>query len=181
MAGPIFLVDSSLASGLARRTVSRRLSADLRRRGVRQTRTAPSAGHHAGPDTIRRQVVVYRLDRLSQTLRHLIDTVNDLEARGVDFLSLTESIDTSTPGGKLVFHGFGALAETDLIRERTMAGRASARTRGRQANNQGTPWQTGIELPSINGLPPADSGDSLWRRDVQGRQRQRLSWFPGSG
>jgi DNA invertase Pin-like site-specific DNA recombinase len=78
-------------------------------------------------------VVVYRLDRLGRTLRHLIDTVNDLESRGIAFLSLTESIDTSSPGGKLVFHVFGALAEfeRDLIRERTMAGLAAARARGR--------------------------------------------------
>ena len=78
-------------------------------------------------------VVVYRLDRLGRTLRHLIDTVNDLETRGIAFLSLTESIDTSSPGGKLVFHVFGALAEfeRDLIRERTMAGLTAARARGR--------------------------------------------------
>lgn len=97
-------------------------------------------------------VVVYRLDRLGRTLRHLIDTVNDLEARGVVFLSLTESIDTSTPGGKLVFHGFGALAETetDLIRERTMAGRASARARGRKGGRptiKGRPRRQGLNFP----------------------------------
>ena len=63
-------------------------------------------------------VTVWRLDRLGRSLRHLIDTVADLEARGVAFRSLTESIDTSTPGGKLTFHLFGALAEfeRDLIR-----------------------------------------------------------------
>src|SRR6478735_3837147 len=69
-------------------------------------------------------VVVWRLDRLGRSLRHLIDTVQALEARDVAFRSLSESIDTSTPGGKLIFHIFGALAEfeRDLIRERTMAG-----------------------------------------------------------
>jgi DNA invertase Pin-like site-specific DNA recombinase len=77
--------------------------------------------------------VVWRLDRLGRSLRHLIETVASLESRGVAFLSLTESIDTGTPGGKLVFHLFGALAEfeRDLIRERTMAGLAAARARGR--------------------------------------------------
>lgn len=78
-------------------------------------------------------VVVWRLDRLGRSLRHLIEVVADLERRGVAFKSLTESIDTSTPGGKLVFHLFGALAEfeRDLIRERTLAGLAAARARGR--------------------------------------------------
>jgi len=78
-------------------------------------------------------VVVWRLDRLGRSLRHLLETVADLERRGIGFASLTEQIDTSTPGGKLVFHLFGALAEFEhaLIRERTMAGLAAARARGR--------------------------------------------------
>jgi len=78
-------------------------------------------------------VTVWRLDRLGRSLRHLIDVVADLESRDVTFRSLTESIDTSTPGGKLTFHLFGALSEfeRDLIRERTMAGLAAARARGR--------------------------------------------------
>ncbi len=63
-------------------------------------------------------VVVWRLDRLGRSLRHLIETVAHLEHRSVSFVSLTENIDTSTPGGRLVFHVFGALAEfeRDLIR-----------------------------------------------------------------
>src|SRR5688572_8172167 len=56
-------------------------------------------------------VVVWRLDRLGRSLRHLLETVAGLEQRGVTFVSLTENIDTSTPGGRLVFHLFGALAE----------------------------------------------------------------------
>lgn len=78
-------------------------------------------------------VVAWRLDRLGRSLRHLIDTVNELAERGVGFRSLTESIDTTTTGGKLVFHLFGALAEfeRELIRERTQAGLAAARARGR--------------------------------------------------
>ncbi len=79
-------------------------------------------------------LVVWRLDRLGRSLRHLIETVTDLEKRGVGFRSLTESIDTTSPGGKLVFHLFGALAEfeRDLIRERTQAGLVAARSRGRR-------------------------------------------------
>ena len=78
-------------------------------------------------------LVIWRLDRLGRSLRHLLEVVGDLEQRGVALKSLTESIDTSTPAGRLVFHTFGALAEfeRDLIRERTKAGLAAARARGR--------------------------------------------------
>jgi DNA invertase Pin-like site-specific DNA recombinase len=78
-------------------------------------------------------LVVWKLDRLGRSLRHLIDTVRQLEDEGKEFQSITERIDTTTPGGKLIFHIFGALAEfeRDLIRERTLAGLASARTRGK--------------------------------------------------
>ncbi len=79
-------------------------------------------------------LVVWRLDRLGRSLRHLIETVTGLEQRGVGFKSLTESIDTTNSGGKLIFHIFGALAEfeRDLIRERTQAGLIAARARGRK-------------------------------------------------
>ena len=78
-------------------------------------------------------LVVWRLDRLGRSLPHLIETVAGLRERGIGFRSLTEQIDTTTPGGKLIFHVFGALAEfeRDLIRERTHAGLAAARARGR--------------------------------------------------
>lgn len=79
-------------------------------------------------------VVVWRLDRLGRSLRHLITQVQDLADRGVGLRSLQESIDTTSPGGRLIFHVFGALAEfeRDLITERTTAGLAAARARGRQ-------------------------------------------------
>ncbi len=79
-------------------------------------------------------LVVWRLDRLGRSLRHLIDTVNDLSKRGVAFKSLQEQIDTTTSGGKLIFHVFDALAEfeRDLISERTQAGLHAARARGRK-------------------------------------------------
>jgi DNA invertase Pin-like site-specific DNA recombinase len=79
-------------------------------------------------------LVVWRLDRLGRSLRHLIDTLTGLQARDVGFRSLQEQIDTTTSGGKLVFHVFGALAEfeRDLIRERTSAGLEAARARGRR-------------------------------------------------
>ena len=79
-------------------------------------------------------LVVWRLDRLGRSITHLIQTVSGLAERGVGFKSLTENIDTTTSGGKLVFHIFGALAEfeRDIIRERTTAGLQAARARGRK-------------------------------------------------
>jgi DNA invertase Pin-like site-specific DNA recombinase len=78
-------------------------------------------------------LVVWRLDRLGRSLPHLIELMTNLNDRGVGFKSLTEQIDTTTSGGKLIFHIFGALAEFErnLIRERTMAGLAAARARGK--------------------------------------------------
>jgi DNA invertase Pin-like site-specific DNA recombinase len=79
-------------------------------------------------------LVVWRLDRLGRSLKHLIEMVSELEGRGVGFRSLQEAIDTTTSGGRLIFHIFGALAEFErnLIRERTMAGLKAARARGRK-------------------------------------------------
>ena len=79
-------------------------------------------------------LVVWRLDRLSRSLRDLIDTVTKLESNGIQLKSLNESIDTSSSSGKLIFHLFGALAEFErnLIKERTLAGLQAARARGRK-------------------------------------------------
>lgn len=79
-------------------------------------------------------LVVWRLDRLARSLKQLIDTVEKLGDQGVKFRSLTEAVDTTTSGGMLVFQIFGALAqfERSLIRERTSAGLAAARARGRR-------------------------------------------------
>src|SRR2546421_9620014 len=78
-------------------------------------------------------LVVWRLDRLGRSLKHLIETITTLNNRKIGFKSITENIDTTTSGGKLIFHIFGALAEfeRDIIRERTNAGLQSARARGR--------------------------------------------------
>ncbi|HYZ33462.1 MAG TPA: recombinase family protein [Crenalkalicoccus sp.] len=78
-------------------------------------------------------LVTWKLDRLGRSLPHLIETVATLERRGVGFRSLTEAIDTTTPGGRLVFHLFAALGqfERDLICERTRAGLVAAAARGR--------------------------------------------------
>jgi DNA invertase Pin-like site-specific DNA recombinase len=79
-------------------------------------------------------LVVWKLDRMGRSMSHLIELVQKLEQMGVGFQSLTEKIDTTTAGGRLIFHLFGALAEfeRDLIRERVQAGLKSARTRGRK-------------------------------------------------
>jgi DNA invertase Pin-like site-specific DNA recombinase len=81
---------------------------------------------------------VWCLDRLGRSLKDLVEIVHTLEARGVSFQSLTESIDTTNAGGKLVFHVFAALAEFErnLIRERTIAGLAAARARGRMGGRK---------------------------------------------
>lgn len=86
-------------------------------------------GHLGNGDVL----TVWRLDRIGRNLKHLIEIVNDLKEKGVGFRSLHESIDTTTPSGRLTFHIFGSLCEfeRDLIRERTSAGLAAARARGR--------------------------------------------------
>jgi DNA invertase Pin-like site-specific DNA recombinase len=98
--------------------------------------------------------VVWKLDRLGRSLRHLVDTVTGLADCGVGFRSLQEAIDTTTPGGKLVFHVFAALAEfeRDLIRERTTAGLAAARARGRHGGR-----------PSVMGTHKARVAQEMYR------------------
>lgn len=78
-------------------------------------------------------LVVWKLDRLGRSIQHLIQTVKDLEDKKISFKSLQENIDTTTSGGKLIFHIFSALAEfeRELIRERTQAGLKAARARGK--------------------------------------------------
>jgi len=83
-------------------------------------------------------LLVWKLDRLARSLKDLVDIVDDLNRRGIGFRSLTESIDTTSTGGRLVFHIFGALAEFEhsLIRERTIAGLTAARARGRRGGRK---------------------------------------------
>ena len=83
-------------------------------------------------------LVIWKFDRLGRSVRHLIDTVADLERRGVGLRSITEAVDTTTPGGRLLFHIFGALAqfERDLIVERTSAGLRAAEARGRKGGRR---------------------------------------------
>lgn len=93
-------------------------------------------------------LVVWKLDRLARSLRQLIETVEDLQEREIGFVSLTEGIDTTSPGGKLVFHIFGALAEfeREMIRERTKAGLKAAKGRGRKLGRPAALTDAQIEM-----------------------------------
>ena len=90
------------------------------------------------------QLVVWKLDRMGRSMPHLIATITELDQRKIAFRSLTEKIDTSTPGGKLIFHVFGALAEFEraLIQERVQVGLKSARARGRKGGRPGVSEET---------------------------------------
>jgi DNA invertase Pin-like site-specific DNA recombinase len=119
---------------------------ELKRAGCRKLFTDVASGARDRPgraealayarkgDTI----VVWKLDRFGRSLVDLVQTMQQLRERGVGFRSLHESIDTTTSGGRLIFHMFSALAEfeRDLIRERTMAGLAAARARGRKGGRK---------------------------------------------
>lgn len=88
-------------------------------------------------------IVVWRLDRLGRSLVDLVRIINDIQLRGIGFESITERIDTGTATGKLVFHIFGALAEFErsLTLERTAAGLAAARARGRKGGRPRVPQE----------------------------------------
>lgn len=111
--------------------------------------------------------VVWRLDRLGRSLKDLIDITETLNNKGVGFKSLTEGIDTTTSGGRLVFHIFGALAEfeRELIRERTFAGLAAARARGKVGGRKKTinkaKIATAIELTNNSDMPISQICKSL--------------------
>lgn len=83
-------------------------------------------------------LVVWKLDRLARSLKDLVEIISTLEGKQIGFKSLTESIDTTSPSGKLIFHIFGALAEFEhsLIRERTLEGLKAARARGRKGGRK---------------------------------------------
>jgi DNA invertase Pin-like site-specific DNA recombinase len=104
-------------------------------------------------------LVVWKLDRLGRSLTHLIDTVHRLDANGIGFKSLQEHIDTTTPGGKLIFHVFAVLAEFehDLIAERTKAGLSAARARGRRGGRKPALTQKQIALAKSMKADPHNS------------------------
>jgi len=97
-------------------------------------------------------LVVWRLDRFGRSLKDLVSKMETLDGKGVDFVSLTEGIDTTTAKGKLTFHIFGALAEfeRELARERTMAGLKAARERGRVGGRP--PALDEEEIPQVQAM-----------------------------
>jgi len=115
---------------------------------------ADRVGLQAALDYVRggEVLVVWKLDRLGRSLPHLIETVTALSKRGVGFRSLTEAIDTTTSGGRLIFHIFGALGqfERDLIQERTRAGLVAAAARGRKGGRK--PVITDDKLKRARGM-----------------------------
>ena len=126
---PALQLDALAAAGCAKVFEDRASGARADRAGLR------SALEYVRDGDV---LIVWKLDRLGRSLPHLIETVTSLATRGVGFRSITEAIDTTTPGGRLVFHLFGALGEfeRDLIRERTRAGLAAAVARGRKAGRK---------------------------------------------
>jgi len=116
--------DALLADGCEKVFEEKISSREAERRALRET------FDYCRPEDL---LVVTSLDRLGRSLRELIDLVGELEGRRVGFRSLKENLDTSTAGGKLVFHVFASIAEfeREIIRERTMAGLKAARARGR--------------------------------------------------
>jgi DNA invertase Pin-like site-specific DNA recombinase len=111
-------------------------------------------------------LVVWRLDRLARSLHQLIETVEALEKRKIALKSITEAIDTGTPGGRLVFHIFGSIAEFEraIIRERTKAGVAAAKARGR--NGGRPPKLTGERADHARNLLAAGSSVSSVARSM---------------
>jgi DNA invertase Pin-like site-specific DNA recombinase len=112
-------------------------------------------------------LVVWRLDRLGRSLGHLVKVISGLEKRGIEFVSLTESIDTKSPTGMLMFHMIAALAEFErsLISERTRAGMAEARKRGarlgRPRTLESTPHVSDVPQKPITGVDPTSEAEEL--------------------
>lgn len=104
-------------------------------------------------------LVVWRLDRLGRSLPELIKIIRDLEEAGVGFESIMERIETETAAGRLLFHVFGALAEFErrLVVERTMAGLAAARARGRKGGRPGIPQET---ISAVQALVTSGKGQA---------------------
>ncbi|MEM9765094.1 MAG: recombinase family protein [Pseudomonadota bacterium] len=122
---------------------------------------AAALDYMRGGDTL----VVWKLDRLARSLSQLIETAEALKGSGIALRSLTEQIDTSTPGGTLIFHMFGALAEFErgIIRERTNVGLAAARARGRKGGRK--PAMKATDVQAMHAL----LGSGMFVREVAER------------
>ena len=111
-------------------------------------------------------LVVWKLDRLARSLKQLIETVEEMEGRGIEFKSLTENIDTTTSGGKLVFHIFASLAEFErsIIRERTQAGLDAARARGKRGGRPPSLTEKDIQAAKAMLVDPDITIEEVARR-----------------
>jgi DNA invertase Pin-like site-specific DNA recombinase len=120
-------------------------------------------------------LVVWRLDRLGRSLQELINLIQLIQSKGADFKSLTEHMDTTTPGGKLVFHVFASVAEfeRDVIQERTRAGLEAARARGRKGGRPALDAdprkRKKIEMAKALRADPSNSIDDICRELHIGR------------
>ncbi|MDN5797045.1 MAG: recombinase family protein [Intrasporangium sp.] len=122
---PALQLDALRAAGAERVYVDHATGATMSRPELRQALDNAQAGD---------VLTVWRLDRLGRSMTDLIAQVNQLAHRGIEFRSLTETIDTTTPGGRLVFHVFGAVAqfEHEVLVDRTKAGLAAAKASGKK-------------------------------------------------
>jgi DNA invertase Pin-like site-specific DNA recombinase len=126
-------------------------------------------------------LVVWKLDRLGRTVKGLVDLVGELENREIQFKSLTDGIDTSTPAGRFFFHVMASLAqmERELVVERTRAGLVAARKLGRVGGRKRSMTDTKLKSAKkllANGTPPRDVAQSL---GVSVPTLYR--WLPASG
>ena len=111
-------------------------------------------------------LVVWKLDRLGRSVKQLVGLVSDLQKQGIQFKSLTDSIDTSTPSGRFFFHVMASLAEMEreLIVERTHAGLETARKYGRKGGRKPKMTESKIESAKkllASGIPPKDVAKNL--------------------
>jgi DNA invertase Pin-like site-specific DNA recombinase len=115
-----------------------------------------------GGDTL----VVWKLDRLARSMKQLIETVEEMEGKGIGFKSLTENIDTTTSGGKLVFHIFASLAEFErsIIRERTQADLDAARARGKRGGRPPSLTEKDIQAAKAMLADPEITVEEVARR-----------------
>ncbi len=153
-------LDALRAAGCARLQTDVASGASTVRPGLDEAVRYPRPG-----DTL----VVWKLDRLGRSLPHLIETIQALDERGIGFRSLHEHLDTTTPGGRLIFHLFGALAEfeRDLIRERTHYWRCSTR-----AASSG-PWRCTGRASSRRWRSPARWATVAARSTAPSEQQRR--------
>jgi DNA invertase Pin-like site-specific DNA recombinase len=147
----------------------------LRQAGCERVFTdkAPAArAHRPGLGEVRSQLregdilVVWKLDRLGRSVKGLVDLIGDLDQQGVQFRSLTDEIDTTTPHGRFFFHMMASLAqmERELIAERTKAGLEAARKRGRMVGRKRRMTPSKIESAKQllgNGMPPREVAKNL--------------------